>query len=574
MTAPAKKEGLGIIYTFYSFKGGVGRTMALANVAALLAKWGHSVLVVDWDLEAPGLERFLEGQRADIRRVRATTPGIVDLVQARTNGASLPWRSCLIDVKVGGNGGRLSLLSAGRSGEDYPARLQSLDFPELFDKHGLGAYIEELRNEWIEEFDFVLIDSRTGVTDIGGICTVHLADVLVLLFTANDSSSEGALEIVERARKAQQHLPLDRRRLLAVPVPARDESRTEYERASEWKNKFAEQFGELYRDWLPSGKTPHDAIDLLRIPYVPYWSFGEQLPAIQEGTTDLASLGHAYEILARMLAARLDWDAALKGQLLGPPPSPRLELDEAWVDRHHFKALQGLSAAGMGGFMDVCHFSPDSLISKSQPELLLAARQAQVRGQGWSIGVALDTPKQSRPKPTNEGILANVSLGVDYFPGGAGHIFHYWTLTKTGNFYALNSLSEDEREIDRSSKRILFDIRIHRAAEAILHCANLYRALGVGPGAHVEMTVRYGGLLGRRLAASSVSWADVVGGENLIDDVVILPPMTFRLGDIESGIVNLVKDLCEPLFVIFDYASVPDEIYRQIVADFIEGKVS
>src|ERR1017187_1583091 len=45
MTAPAKKEELGIIYTFYSFKGGVGRTMALANVAALLAKWGHSVLV-------------------------------------------------------------------------------------------------------------------------------------------------------------------------------------------------------------------------------------------------------------------------------------------------------------------------------------------------------------------------------------------------------------------------------------------------------------------------------------------------------------------------------------------------
>ena len=58
MTAPIKKE-LGIIYTFYSFKGGVGRTMALANVAALLAKWGYSVLVVDWDLEAPGLEPIL-----------------------------------------------------------------------------------------------------------------------------------------------------------------------------------------------------------------------------------------------------------------------------------------------------------------------------------------------------------------------------------------------------------------------------------------------------------------------------------------------------------------------------------
>jgi hypothetical protein len=67
--------------------------------------------------------------------------------------------------------------------------------------------IEELRNEWVSEYDFVLVDSRTGVTDIGGICTVHLADVLVLLFTTTESSMEGAMEILERARKAQGRLP-------------------------------------------------------------------------------------------------------------------------------------------------------------------------------------------------------------------------------------------------------------------------------------------------------------------------------------------------------------------------------
>ena len=574
MTAPTKKEELGIIYTFYSFKGGVGRTMALANVAALLAKWGHSVLVVDWDLEAPGLERFFQGQKPDIQRVRARTPGIVDLVQARTNGKGLHWRNCLFDVEIGGNGGRLSILSAGRSGEDYPARLQSLDFPELFDKHGLGSYIEELRNEWIAAFDFVLIDSRTGVTDIGGICTVHLADVLVLLFTANESSSEGAIEIVERARKAQQHLPLDRRRLLAVPVPARDESRTEYERATEWKQRFAERFGELYRDWLPSGKTVHDAIDLLRIPYVPYWSFGEQLPAIQEGTSDPASLGHAYEILARMLAARLDWDRALQGQTLAPPPAPRRELDEAWLARHQSKGHQGLSATAMGGFMEVYHFSPDASISMPQPELLKAATLAQLRGQGWPIGIVLNKPED--PRATNEGILANVSKAVG-FPDESRHRFDYWTLTKTGDFYTLRSLSEDEREVDRSTRSIWFNIRIVRATEALLHCANLYKALGVDPGAHVEMTVRYGGLHGRTLTASpspsSFSLIDVAHGENLQEDLVRISPITFRLGDLETDIVDLVKKLCEPLFVIFDYFSVPDDIYRQIVTEFMKGKV-
>ena len=161
MISPEKQRERGIVYTFYSFKGGMGRTMALANVSALLAKRGHSVLVVDWDLEAPGLERFYARLNPGIQELRATTPGIVDLVQARANGRSLNWRDCLINVSAA-DSSRLSLLSAGRNGEDYVARLQSLDFPELFDKHDLGSYIEELRNEWCEEFEFVLIDSPTA----------------------------------------------------------------------------------------------------------------------------------------------------------------------------------------------------------------------------------------------------------------------------------------------------------------------------------------------------------------------------------------------------------------------------
>jgi hypothetical protein len=47
-----------VIFTFYSFKGGVGRSMALANVAELLYQRGLNVLMIDFDLEAPGLERF------------------------------------------------------------------------------------------------------------------------------------------------------------------------------------------------------------------------------------------------------------------------------------------------------------------------------------------------------------------------------------------------------------------------------------------------------------------------------------------------------------------------------------
>ncbi|MFN0104759.1 MAG: tyrosine-protein kinase family protein [Bryobacteraceae bacterium] len=285
MTIGPNATERGIAYTFYSFKGGVGRSMALANVGALLAKWGRRVLLLDWDLEAPGLEGFFTKYAPETPALRAGQPGIVDLILAHAEGAPIDWHSAVMPLPIGANGARVSLISAGRSGGDYSARLHSIDFDRLFAERSLGSYIEDLRNQWLNEYEFVLIDSRTGVTDIGGICTVQLADVLVLLFTTTSSSMEGVASIVERARIHQQRLPVDRQRLLAIPVPARDESRTEYEKSADWKNRFASGFKELYADWLPNDKTANDAIERLRIPYVPYWSFGETLPAIEEGSS-------------------------------------------------------------------------------------------------------------------------------------------------------------------------------------------------------------------------------------------------------------------------------------------------
>src|ERR1022692_2730352 len=48
------------IFTFYSYKGGVGRSLAVMNVAYTLAGWGRHVLIVDMDLEAPGISGFLQ----------------------------------------------------------------------------------------------------------------------------------------------------------------------------------------------------------------------------------------------------------------------------------------------------------------------------------------------------------------------------------------------------------------------------------------------------------------------------------------------------------------------------------
>ena len=560
MTAPDRTQGRGTVYTFYSFKGGVGRTMALANVAALLARWGHSVLVVDWDLEAPGLERFFATVKPGIPEARVKTPGILDLIQPGRNRARLSWHDCLIEIGPIDGGSKLSLITAGQNSDDYTERLHSINFNELFKKQDLGSYIESLRNEWISEFEFVLIDSRTGFTNIGGICTVHLADVLVLFFTTTESSVSGALSVVERARSAQERLPLDRGRLLAVPVPARDESRTEYLRAAGWKREFAKRFSDLYRDWLPSGVEPEDAIDLLRVPYVPYWSFGERLPAIEESTKDPSTLGRAYDVLARLLGARLDWRTALRGEIPAPSVFPRRSFNQEWLERHRGAAERGLAASGQKGFMEIFHYSPDSSISISQGDLLIASRRAQVNEGRSLIGTVLNDAPGS-PKAMNDGIVASFS---------GFQSFVYWALAKNGDFYSLMSLQEDG--LEPGDKAISLDGRILRTAEALLHCARLYEELGVPPDSHVEISIRYGGLQGRMLTSSQRFLAFTNGAQSLENTVSTSVVSTVR--EIDSQIVDLTRSLCEPIFVLFGFASFKREIYDIILSGFIPHRLA
>src|SRR3954462_10713581 len=95
---------MGKIITFYSFKGGVGRSMALANVAILLARWGHRVLIVDWDLEAPGIESYFR-EYIDLETARAR-PGVVDLLRHATDEAERPsdglprWGDMVVPAKI------------------------------------------------------------------------------------------------------------------------------------------------------------------------------------------------------------------------------------------------------------------------------------------------------------------------------------------------------------------------------------------------------------------------------------------------------------------------------------------
>ena len=177
--------------------------MALANVAWILASNGLKVLVVDWDLDSPGLHRYFH-PFLDPAKV-AATPGVIELINdyawaaterrtGRPTGTASTRRSAARHLgELAIPRGRDTGFRVRRPAE--PRLLvgcrPSVDWDNFYDRLGGGQFIDALREDMKAHYDYTLIDSRTGLSDIADICTVHLPDILVDCFTLNDQSIDG-----------------------------------------------------------------------------------------------------------------------------------------------------------------------------------------------------------------------------------------------------------------------------------------------------------------------------------------------------------------------------------------------
>ena len=184
-------EPLGNIITFYSYKGGTGRSMAVANIAWILASNGKRVLTVDWDLEAPGLHRYFAPFLTD--KDLTGSEGLIDLLIEFRDATAIghagagddDWHEAYADISPYvvsldwdfPRGGTLDLLPSGRQGASYSARINSFDWEEFYERRGGGVFLEAVKEKMRADYDYVLIDSRTGVSDTSGICTVQMPEV-------------------------------------------------------------------------------------------------------------------------------------------------------------------------------------------------------------------------------------------------------------------------------------------------------------------------------------------------------------------------------------------------------------
>lgn len=295
---------MGQIVTFYSYKGGVGRTMALANVAVALAAHGQRVLAVDWDLEAPGLDRFFRNLPSDRP---SNAGGMLSLFDGFRMEEAVSWRDIVATIRLSPEH-RLSFLASGVGESGYESRILDLDWNQFYEKGG-GKFLESIREEWESEFDFVLIDSRTGLTDSGGICTIQMPDILVTVFTATDQSISGVKGVAQRARKGRHKLPFPRLAMPVLPVISRWDGQAEELEGEEWMNRIEKEMREFLSLWVPADASLREALETLRVPHSPFFSFGEKLPVLlQDSLTDDQKPAEKYFNVAALLLNH-DWSS-------------------------------------------------------------------------------------------------------------------------------------------------------------------------------------------------------------------------------------------------------------------------
>jgi MinD-like ATPase involved in chromosome partitioning or flagellar assembly len=157
--------------TFYSFKGGVGRTLALANVAWSLADSGKKVVLIDLDLEAPALLDFAEFKLGG----KGPQKGFLEYAaRYADDGRCPPIHEHVHPCRESPGTGQLWVMPSGEElGESYAQTLAHLPWRRLHPYKGTQPMIEGLRQALNEEIqpDYVLIDSRTGFSDVGGLST-------------------------------------------------------------------------------------------------------------------------------------------------------------------------------------------------------------------------------------------------------------------------------------------------------------------------------------------------------------------------------------------------------------------
>ncbi|MEN8218300.1 MAG: ParA family protein [Pseudomonadota bacterium] len=217
-----------IIATFYSLRGGVGRSTALAYAAHILAARGRKVVCVDMDLEAPGLAALF-GKEQEI----GDGCGLVPILVAIDNGEEPDISKHLLRVSEFDD---IYCLPAGKPDANYARLLRYIDPVAWYheERNPLHLLIKQLKTRLPFTPDVILLDARTGISALNGPLLFDLADMSIIVFFPHPQTHMGTLIqalLAAKTHRDKQKLTPEPR-FLVSPIP--DIMQGYQNRAIEW----------------------------------------------------------------------------------------------------------------------------------------------------------------------------------------------------------------------------------------------------------------------------------------------------------------------------------------------------
>ena len=213
----------------------------------------------------------------------------------------------------------VDLMPAGCLDATYQSRLAELDWHLIYET--LPAIFRSFARRLARDYEVVLVDSRTGMTDISGICTSLLPDKLVVVFTAKPAELGGDRASGSIQRRVSAGFA---GRTAFARVPAAVENRCGTELRQLWRHGdsvhriegFQPQFERIF-----CAAYAMDSCDLssycseVQVQHSPDYSYGEEVAALDATEADRFSIVRSYQALLRWLqTSAAPWESPESAQ--------------------------------------------------------------------------------------------------------------------------------------------------------------------------------------------------------------------------------------------------------------------
>jgi len=242
---------------FFSIKGGVGRSTAVAATAWSLAQAGKRVLVLDLDLESPGLSSSL------LPSEKQPTYGITDwLVEDLVDNGDHVVENMVATSNLSHDGEIYVVPSHGADPGDYVSKLSRVWMPRVISMTERETWSSRLRRllddlEARVKPDVVLLDSRAGIDEVAGACVTDLGANLILLFALEGTQTWSGYRILFNHWQRSGNAETIRERLQMVGALIPDTEPAAY--SARLREDSYTLFADHLYDDIPSGQDGTEA---------------------------------------------------------------------------------------------------------------------------------------------------------------------------------------------------------------------------------------------------------------------------------------------------------------------------